>query len=134
MPSVDIVAPSLVDQVWPKIAMQIQEACERTGGDLSSAILWQMCRSGDAFLIVAADREIIMSSVWRFEFWPSGTVFKCLCLSGKRMSDWLSQAQEFAISKAKEGGAKRIIAEGREGWGGMFSEARTLRKVYEVTI
>jgi len=75
-----------------------------------------------------------MASVWRFENWPSGLVFKCLCLIGSGMKEWLSAAQEFAKAKAREGGATRIIAEGRKGWSGMFPEAKNLRQVYEVTI
>lgn len=134
MLTVDFVAPSLVDQVWPHIAEEMQKACEITGGDLSSGTLWQMCRSGNAFLMVVSDRKILMASVWRFETWPSGLVFRCMCLIGDRMDDWLEQAKEFAETKAKEGGAMRIITEGRKGWGRVFPQAKTLRQVYEVEL
>lgn len=106
-----------VDAIWPLISAEMQRGCDKTGGGSSSGSLWQLCRSGNAFLIVCHDgEEIICASVWRFETWPSGTVFRCLGVCGKSMNLWVSELYAFALSQAKIGGTDRLIAEGRPGW------------------
>lgn len=107
-----------VDALWPLIADGMQRGCDRTGGASSSGDLWQIARSGNGFLIVIFDgKKIICSSVWRFENWPGGNVFRCLCLTGSDMKTWIRPLFEFATQRMMEGGARRLVAEGRNGWG-----------------
>lgn len=106
-----------VDALWPVIGIEMQRGCDKTGGGTSSGYLWQQCRSGAAFLIICNDGEnIVCASVWRFENWPSGTVFHCIGVCGKSMHLWVRELYEFALSQAKIGGTSRLIAEGRSGW------------------
>lgn len=127
-----------VDRFWPLISAGIQEGCDLTGGAVSSSELWHMCRSGNAFLIVGLENEIKVASVWRFETWPSGTVFRCLSLWGKNMNAWIAPFTEFVISQAKIGGTDRLIAQGRKGWERvirrMFRQSRVLWQTYEVKL
>jgi hypothetical protein len=106
-----------VDAVWPSIAKEMQRGCDKTGGGMSAGDLWQMCRSGNAFLLlIFTNEEIVCSSVWRFENWPSGTVFRCMGLSGHSMKVWVKGLYDFAMQQAQFGGTDRLIAEGRPGW------------------
>lgn len=106
-----------VDAVWPSIAKEMQRGCDKTGGGMSAGDLWQMCRSGNAFLIVIFNEQgVSCASVWRFENWPSGQVFRCIGLAGKSMKDWVAGLYDFALQQAKIGGTTRLIAEGRPGW------------------
>lgn len=106
-----------VDAVWPSIAKEMQRGCEKTGGGMSAGDLWQMCRSGNAFLIlIFNDDGIICASVWRFESWPSGAVFRCIGLMGKSMKEWVPGLYDFALQQARYGGTSRLVAEGRPGW------------------
>lgn len=105
-----------VDAIWPLISVKMQDGCDRTGGAVSSADLWQMCRSGNAFLLVGMEEEIRIASVWRFENWPSGPVFRCLGLCGSRPDEWIESLYDFALSQARTAGVKRLVAEGRKGW------------------
>ena len=135
MMRVSIAGADQVDNIWPDFAERFQKACDRFRGDLSSGILWQMCRAGDAMLVVAHDDERAwMASVWRFYTWPSGTVFKCLCLAGERPDLWTNEAREFASNIARAGGATTISANGRSGWKRLFPDAMEVCHVYEVTL
>lgn len=130
--NVGFASPQEVDQLWPLFSQRMQKACDRCGGDLSSGMLWQMCRSGSAYMMVAHDTEKAwMASVWRFEDWPTGTVMRCLALAGENPRLWAKDAKEFAVKARDAGGAKRFIFEGRN-WRPFFPEARELRRVYEV--
>lgn len=106
-----------VDALWPRISSEMQRGCDKTGGAMSSADMWQMCRSGNAFLFVGfEDSSLLFAAVWRFETWPSGPVFRCIGVCGRAMKTWISDHYAFALEQAKYGGAQRIIAEGRCGW------------------
>ena len=131
---IGLASSSEIDGIWPQISAGMQKACDTTGGSLCSADLWQMCRAGDAFLMIAHDDTIKMASVWRFENWPSGTVFKCLGLCGQDIAKWLPEALEYAKQTAKSGNASRIIAEGRFGWERVARQAKIISKTYEVNI
>lgn len=106
-----------VDALWPSIAPEMQRGCDKTGGATSAGDLWQMCRSGSAFLFVGEDEgRVAFAAVWRFENWPSGAVFRCIAVCGRSMPSWIAQHYAFALEQAKTGGAARIVAEGRPGW------------------
>lgn len=115
--NIGIASVSEVDGIWPLIGSEMQRGCDKTGGSMSSGDLWQMCRSGNAFLIVGHDgSDIIFASVWRFETWPSGQVFRCVGVCGRSMRLWAAALYEFALSQAKIGGTDRLVAAGRTGW------------------
>lgn len=114
---IGIVGSSEVDGLWPSLASEMQRGCDKTGGATSSADLWQMCRSGNAFLFLGlADNTMQFAAVWRFETWPGGMVFRCIAVCGRNMRDWIAPHYEFALHQAALGGASRIVAEGRPGW------------------
>ena len=128
-----------VDAIWPSVAGRIQEGCDRTGGATSSGDLWRQCRAGEAFLIIGSDgASIRVASVWRFETWPSGLVFRCLSLAGVQMGTWLIPFAQFVQEQARTGGTDRLIAQGRKVWERvikrMFRQAKVLWQTYEVQI
>lgn len=133
-----IANPVEVDAIWPSIANKMQEGCDRTGNGISSGELWQMARSGNGYLIVVLDDEqIICASVWRFENWADGSVFRCMGLCGKDMRKWVKPLFDFAQQMKRDGGAMRLIAQGRKGWDRAVKiyanvQMRTLWQCYEV--
>lgn len=124
-----------VDAAWPSFGDRLQQACDRTGGDLSSGELWQMCRSGNAFLVVVFDDSGLKAAlIMQFQKWAKKYVMRCLAIVGEAADEWLPMAREFIAQMARDGGATSFIAEGREGWPKFFPEAKKLRIVYEVEI
>ena len=133
--NIGIATSSEVDRFWPLIAERLQAACMRTGGDLSSGDLWQMCRSGNAFLVVVVDEaSVIAALIMQFQNWSGKPVMRCLGIVGERMAEWLPMAKGFIEKMAKDGGAKSFVSEGREGWSRIFPTARKLRVTYEVEL
>lgn len=134
---IGIANASEVDQIWPLISPKLQQGCDRTGGATSSAEMWHMCRSGGGFLIVGYDEKLIVASVWRFETWPSGQVFRCIGLCGSHPELWFKDLYEFARSQARIGGTERLVAQGRKGWRRFYERyvegrVRTLWETFEV--
>jgi hypothetical protein len=124
-----------VDQVWPEFAQRLQTACDETGGDISSGDLWQMCRSGNAFLVLVLDDSGFKAAlIMQFQKWTAKQVMRCLAIVGDDMAAWLPMARDFIAEMAKNGGATSFIADGREGWTRIFPGARRLRVTYEVEI
>jgi hypothetical protein len=126
-----------VDAIWPMISAKMQLGCDKTGGGTSSAELWQMCRRMDAFMIVGYAEELHFVSVWRFEVWPSGQVFRCMALCGSRPEKWMADLYDFAKSQGRIGGTERLVAQGRKGWRRLIERyvtgrAKTLWETYEV--
>lgn len=124
-----------VDQIWPRFSARMQAACERTGGDISSGELWQMCRSGQAFCVVVFNDEGPKAVlIMQFQKWVSKTVMRCLGIVGDGVDEWLPAARDFIANMAREGGATSFVAEGRDGWAKLFPDAKKLRTTYEVQI
>jgi hypothetical protein len=123
-----------VDLVWPQIADGMQKACDRGSGEFCAGDFWTMCRSGQAFLIIAFDGPVVhMASVWRFERFGDIRTFHCLNLWGQNLREWLGPAREFVTNIARQNGASRLTACGRHGW----LRAYQMRKngdLYEVDI
>lgn len=76
----------------------------------------------------------LMASVWKFYNWPSGVVFRCLCLAGEQVAAWRDPFRSFVHDAARKGGASVITASGRKGWGAMFPESREVSRTYEVDV
>lgn len=132
---VTLVPQHLVDATWPNVTIGFQKASKRFGGDLSVGELWQMCRSGNAFLfVVHDDKEIIAATAWRPELWGSGPKFRCLALFGAGMAEWMPDLHEKVRQTAILCGATALMSEGRTGWARIFPKARVLRAVYEEAI
>lgn len=124
-----------VDAIWPLFSARLQKACERTGGDLSAGELWQMCRSGNAFLVVALDDGGPKAMlIMQFQKWTAKTVMRCLAIVGDGVDDWLPLARDFIAQMARDGGATSFVAEGRDGWVKLFPDAKKLRTTYEVSL
>jgi len=123
-----------VDPIWPLISERLQQAFAKTGGDLTSGELWQMCRSGQAFLIVAFEEtQLKAAMIVQFQKWDK-PVLRCLAIVGFDMGLWLEAGKEFIWSMAKENGARSFVFEGREGWKVPIPEAKRLRMTYEVSL
>lgn len=126
-----------VDALWPRLAHWFQQASDEHGDDLSVSALWQMCRSGNAFLMVAMDGSTpIMGAVLQFQSWEKGSVLRCLTIGGADMSRWISQFEMAVMKMMAEGRAKRFVFDGRDGWARMLKHLnpKKLRTTYEVKI
>lgn len=124
-----------IDQVWPSIAEGMHRACMKTGGDCTAGDIWQQCRAGSAFLVIAHDEAGIHgASAWRPETWATGAKLRCLALYGRNMSGWISQMHETVKKIARDCGADSLVSEGRAGWAKIFPRARQVRVLYEETL
>lgn len=133
--NIAIASNNEVDALWPIFAERLQLACEKTGGDISSGDLWQMCRSGNAFLlVVSGNGDFVAALIMQFQKWTSKQVMRCLGIVGTDMDLWMPMAKDFISNMAREGGATSFVAEGREGWSAIFPEAKKLRVTYEVKL
>jgi hypothetical protein len=113
---VNITKVSDVDAVWPLIAPQIVKCIEKTPSFMSAGDLWQMCRSGQAFLIIAHDDvKIHGAAIWQFQSGYGQYIFDCLMLVGKDLDQWAFDLFEAAKSIARDGGATALSATGRIG-------------------
>ncbi|WP_332304703.1 hypothetical protein [Rhizobium sp. GR12] len=120
-----------VDTLWQTVGPKINAAIEKCGDDLSTGELWQMCRSGHAFLVVARDDNgLLMAAIVRFERWSNGAVLRVLSLVGEQISEWAAKVKRFLSEMALSNGATRIVAEGREGWVKIFDEPKRIRSTY----
>lgn len=125
-----------VDGIWPKIVAGMQRACERGVDNWSAGELWQLCRSGRAFLCVVFDDatlEIHQASVWQFMEKDGRTIFRCLALWGVGMRGWVDGVRSFITKTAKDNGAKALVTKGRPGWLRFF-HAEKVGDDYEVNI
>jgi hypothetical protein len=105
-----------VDAVWPLIAPQIVRCIEKTPSFLSAGDLWQMCRSGQAFLLIAHDDvKIHGASIWQFQNGYGRHVFDCMILVGKDLDQWVLDIFTAADRIRADGGATAITATGRPG-------------------
>jgi hypothetical protein len=130
-----IATSAQVDATWPTFAERLQESCQKSGGDLSSGDLWQMCRSGQAFLVLIYDEAgFIAALIMQFQNWSGKQILRILALVGDDMKQWLSMAKGFVTRMAADGGAKSIVTDGRVGWTRVFPTAKKLRVVYEVEL
>lgn len=133
--NVTLVPLHLVDGVWPSVKDGFQRASDRFGGDLSVGDLWQLCRSGNAFLfVVHDDQTVAAATAWRPELWGSGPKFRCLALYGTNMADWMPELHEKVKQTAVQCGATSLMSDGRAGWQKVFPKAKVLRMVYEERI
>ncbi|MBB5663259.1 hypothetical protein GGE68_001435 [Rhizobium leguminosarum] len=124
-----------VDAIWPSISDKIIKATLKYGSSVSSGDLWQMCRAGNAFLVVVFDGEEVKGAlIMQFQRWASKQVMYCLAIVGDDIQTWLPDARAFITDMAKAGGAESFIAEGREGWPALFPDAKKLRITYEVPL
>lgn len=123
----------MVDTVWPLVARGIEDACRKTGGDLTNHYLWSECRAGRAFLaVVKEDDNILGASVWRFEDWTEmGRVIRCLALYGSRFMEWKDEHRRVTRELAMVGRAVSFITEGRAGFERLYPGARVIRQLYE---
>ncbi len=132
--NIELVPAPLVDRVWPQISDRVDVACKKTGGDLTSGYLWQECRSGHAFLLIAHEgEEVSGESIWRFETWQSGPKFRCLSGSGIEKDDWFGLMRAKVEEMARMCGAS-LVYEGRKGWSRHNPKARVIRILYEEAI
>lgn len=124
-----------VDQFWHGLAPGFQRAIDRGGGDISTADLWQGCRRGDYFLLVAHEGDTILgASIWRPQLWQTGMKLRCLGLFGSNFRLWIEDMHALAMNVARDCGATSLVSDGRVGWKRIFPTAKVLRVVYEEQI
>lgn len=127
--------PAQVDQCWPQLSAGFEKSSKRSGGDIAPGELWQGCRNGNLFLLIAhEDDEIVGASVWKLERWQTGMKFRCLGLYGARFREWIENMHTLATRVAQDCGATSLISDGRPGWKAIFPKAKVLRLVYEEPI
>lgn len=132
---VTLVPVHLVDSTWRCVSEGFGRASRRFGGDLTVGELWQLCRSGNAFLfVVHDDKEIIAATAWRPELWGSGPKFRCLALYGSGVRDWKDDLRAQVTRVARDCGATSLLSEGRLGWQKIYPDAKILRATYEAQI
>ncbi len=128
-------ATAQVDAIWPTLSEGFSRAVMATGGDITAGDLWQGCRRGDSFLLVAHDEtKVFGASIWRPETWQTGAKLRCLGLYGEEMPLWIEDMKSLATKIAKDCGATSLLAEGRDGWTRIFPKAKRLRILYEETL
>ncbi len=133
--NITLVPVQHVDQIWSAVGEGLHDACLKTGGDCTGSDLWQECRAGSAFLIVAHDdADIIAASVWRPETWATGHKFRCLSLYGRDIKNWFNDMENSVKAVARSCGATALVTEGRDGWQRLRPKARKLRILYEEEI
>ncbi|MNL22308.1 hypothetical protein D3C87_1436510 [compost metagenome] len=124
-----------VDALWQTVGPRFNSIMERSGDDLSAGELWQMCRSGNAFLIIAADESgVHMAVVVRFERWTKGLVLRVISLVGQKVQEWATLAEEFVIDMAKSNGATSVVTDGRDGWPAVFTGLKKLHSTFLLEI
>lgn len=134
MLKVGLASQAEVDRVWPLISQGLGRACKRCNDIHCAGDLWQMCRSGNAFLILVHDKDKIWSaSIWRFEKVRGKHCFRCVMMYGESMREWVGQAREFITNLAKDNGAVALVSEGRAGWARVFGAEKN-GSDYEVRI
>lgn len=133
--NVSLVPVQMVDQVWPQVVQGFQKASDRSGGDLTVGDLWQGCRSGNCFLILAHDEsQVAAATVWKPETWSSGGKFRCLALYGGDMDEWLDDVIGLVTRLAQDSGAGQVIFEGREGWFKKLAGLRRVRSTFAIDV
>lgn len=133
--NVEIANIGAVDVLWATLGPKFNDVSRKCGDDLAAGELWQMCRSGNAFLIIATENHgLLMGAVVRFERWTDGLVLRVLSLVGERIEKWAADVKQFISDLGKQNGADRIVAEGRDGWCRIFDEPRKLRSTYVMEI
>lgn len=134
---IGLASPAEVDALWPALSGKFQQAIDDHGDDLPASALWQMCRSGNAFLMVAMDgTRPVMGAVLQFQNWEKGSVLRCLSLGGEDMGRWIADFEMAVMKMMKEGGARRFVFDGRDGWARMLKHLSPskLRTTYSVEI
>lgn len=123
-----------VDAIWPLVSERMGKGCKRCGGDINPGQLWQMCRSGNAFLVVVAEGEKILTAIIvAFEKWDR-PVLRCIAAAGWELNEWLRPVLDYLYAMARDNGAESFVFEGREGWRAAIPEAKRLRTLYEVSL
>jgi hypothetical protein len=133
--NIEITNSIYVDAIWPGVAPLLAPAVEHYGDDLSVGDLWQMCRSGNAFLIIVRDGDVIKAAVIvRFDRWSKGSVLRVIAVGGAGLAEWRDGILDFVTKLASDNGASRVVTEGREGWARVFPALKILRCVYVLEI
>lgn len=133
--NIEIVNSVYVDTLWPTMAPLFKPAVEDHGDDLSLGELWQMVRSGHAFLIIVRDDEKIRAGVIvRFDKWNKGSILRVIAVGGAGLAEWRDGILDFVTKLATDNGATRVVTEGREGWARVFPSLKLLRCTYVLEI
>lgn len=113
--NITLVPVANVDEIWPLISERVDACLEKAPGAISAGQYWTMCRSGEAFLIIAVDETGIHGvTIWKF----AGEYLECLLLfgmPGSNADDWYGKTLEFGLKLAKQNGCNGIGGNGRVG-------------------
>ena len=130
----EIIEPHNVDRLWPQLAEGFVKSCTNT--NQTAGNLWQLCRGGNAFLVVAhEDDKIHGACVVRFEPYGDRQCIRGLGLSGsKGIEHWIGTLRDKVNEMGREGGATVFVDEGRPGFAKLIKDARIVRVTFEVDI
>ena len=112
-----------VDQVWHLVAEGIEKSHAGSWDSYTTGKLHQMCRSGEAFLILAHDDQKVWgASIWQFRTVDNKPVFQALAFYGEDVGTWFGDMRERVRHMAKMNGAVSLVDEGRPGMGKLFEK------------
>ncbi len=126
--NVDLASPDLTDAIWQHISEGMIKSCE--GTNITAGHLWQECRSGRAFLLVAWDEQQILGAAV-VQFQDKG--LRGLGFTGNRVDEWFPQLKAEVVSLMRSGGVTQFIDSGRPGMmRKYFPDAKIVGTTYEV--
>lgn len=121
-----------VDAIWPFISEGMKRSCRHS--NFTPGHVWQECRSGRAFLIVAyQDGSILGACVVQFQ--DNGRTLRGLALAGRKLKLWFDVLHVELRKIMDHGGAEVFIDAGRPGLKAFYKTLPTARQigvVYEV--
>jgi hypothetical protein len=121
-----------VDAVWPHLQKGMGIACKKGGGQYTAGWLHQICRNGEAYLVVDIEENAIRAgAVVQEQNWSGRVVLRVQAACGHSMKLWLTEMLKFGPEVL---GVKNIVFDGRPGWGCRIPGVRVVRHVYEVAI
>lgn len=121
-----------VDEIWQQVALGVEEACRRSGDDMTGPFLFGECRAGRALLFAIIESGNVNAAlVCRVENWNGCRILRILAATGHGMADWLGAITSHRLWP-EHLACQKIIFEGRRGWERVLPEARILRLTYEV--
>jgi len=131
--TVEICRVEHVDAFWPQLAEGFRKSCRKTGNTITAGWLWQLCRSGQAILLIAFEDTVIQgAAIVQFE--DRGRTLRGLGLCGSEIKKWWPEMTEAVRALAKDGDAVRYVDSGRPGMKALYPGSRIIETTFEVAL
>jgi hypothetical protein len=128
---VQVADPAMTDAIWQHIKAGMIEC--REGQDETAGWLWQECRSGRAFLIVAWEETTILGAAI-VQFQHEGRTLRGLGFTGVRVDEWWPQLSAKVVEIMRDGGCTRFVDGARPGMRKYYPDAKVVGTIFEVKI